>query len=140
KDIALMAEKIRPLGQKWLDEFASAYLALNDKQYLPEIEHKIVLAAKADSEENEQRKISADEQQKAYLQEQERLADARRAKAELWRDRVWGNRKSKIRTIIMGVMVCLLIAFIVGGFLARRGAEQSKIARTALFFEAVKHN
>lgn len=44
-DIASIADKIRPFGQKWLDEFASSYLALNDKQYLPEIEHKITIAA-----------------------------------------------------------------------------------------------
>ena len=46
KEISAIAEKLRPLGQKWLDEFASSYLALNDKTYLPEIEKKILLLLK----------------------------------------------------------------------------------------------
>jgi hypothetical protein len=44
--IALVAEKLKPLGQRWVDEFASSYLALNDKSYLPQLVHKIIAAAK----------------------------------------------------------------------------------------------
>lgn len=58
-DIASIADKIRPFGQKWLDEFASSYLALNDKQYLPEIEHKITAAATREKEEKEQAALAA---------------------------------------------------------------------------------
>ena len=47
-----VVKKIRSeLGSKWEDEFASSYLALNDKQYLPEMIRKIMADAKADDEE-----------------------------------------------------------------------------------------
>jgi hypothetical protein len=49
-DIANAEARLRPLGQKWLDEFARAYLVLNDKRYLPNIFHKIVQAAQAEAE------------------------------------------------------------------------------------------
>ena len=47
-DIARIAERIRPLGERWLDELARAYLALNDKQYLSRIEEKIRADARAE--------------------------------------------------------------------------------------------
>jgi hypothetical protein len=49
-DIAMAEARLRPLGQKWLDEFARAYLALNDKRYLPNIFQKIVQAARAEED------------------------------------------------------------------------------------------
>ena len=98
RDIALIADKLRPLGQKWMDEFASSYLALNDKQYLLEIENKIIVAARKEAEEKEQNAIAVakaeaqrkeqlrirteqqkkayEEQQKARLKEQERRSQA----------------------------------------------------------------
>jgi hypothetical protein len=45
-DIAMVAEKLRPLGEKWVDEFARSYLLLNDKKYLLSIVQKIIKAAK----------------------------------------------------------------------------------------------
>ncbi len=47
-DIARFADKIRPLGQKWEDQFASAYLALNDKAYLEPIARKLHQQASAE--------------------------------------------------------------------------------------------
>jgi ankyrin repeat protein len=140
KDIALIAERLQPLGQKWLDEFASSYLALNDKQYLPSIEQKIVAAAKVEAEENEQAKIRLEEKRKASLQEQERLALERKRKLQLRRERLWGNRRAKIRTITTGSAVFLVVALITGGVLVRRNAEQHKVARTALFLQAVNRD
>jgi hypothetical protein len=54
--IAEIARKLRPLGQKWLDEFAASYLAINDKSYLPAIVQKIIAKAKAESAELERKK------------------------------------------------------------------------------------
>ncbi len=42
----------RAYGQKYVDEFAAAYLALNDKDYLPAILRKIVASASRDSGQN----------------------------------------------------------------------------------------
>jgi hypothetical protein len=47
-ELARVAGRISPLGQKWLDELAHAYLVLNDKKYLHKIEEKIYAAALAE--------------------------------------------------------------------------------------------
>lgn len=88
-DIALIADKIRPFGQKWVDEFASSYLALNDKKYLSDIEQKITSAAKkeieykkqqelalakAEAERREQIRIRDEEYREQLLKEKERRA------------------------------------------------------------------
>jgi hypothetical protein len=49
--LAAIAEKLLPLGQKWVDEFAASYLAINDKGYLPSIVSKIISDAKKEDEE-----------------------------------------------------------------------------------------
>jgi hypothetical protein len=61
KDIALVANNLKPHGNKWVDEFALCYLALNDKTYLSQIEQKLITAAKAEAEEKEQQRIKAAE-------------------------------------------------------------------------------
>jgi hypothetical protein len=48
-DIARIEAALKPYGQKYIDQFAAAYLALNDKQYLPIIIQKIIATAKQDS-------------------------------------------------------------------------------------------
>ena len=48
-ELAIVAGRISPLGQKWLDEFAHAYLTLNDKKYLQKIEEKIFADARAET-------------------------------------------------------------------------------------------
>lgn len=47
-DIARIVKTLSPFGQKYVDELATAYLALNDKAYLPMIIQKILATAKAD--------------------------------------------------------------------------------------------
>jgi hypothetical protein len=42
EEVAAAAAEVRPLGQKWLDELAAAYLTLSDKTHLPSIVFKIV--------------------------------------------------------------------------------------------------
>lgn len=78
-----------------------------------------------------------DEQRKAALLEKERLAQERKKQIQLWRDRLWGNRRAKIRSLTTGG-AALLFAVIVGVILIRRDAEQrARVARTALFLQAV---
>ena len=108
KDIALMAEKLQPLGQKWLDEFASSYLVLNDKTYLPEIERKIVAAARSEAEQNKRQRIYAEEQRRAQVELWRNRIRATKKKLQLWRDRIWGNRQRKLLTVTCGVVVVLL--------------------------------
>jgi hypothetical protein len=54
-ELAIVADKLRPLGQKWVDEFAAAYLAINEKSYLPSIISKIIADARKE-DERQQRK------------------------------------------------------------------------------------
>lgn len=116
KDIALMAEKLRPLGQKWLDEFASSYLVLNDKRYLPDIEQKITAAAKFEAEESERLKeqwrAREEEQQRVRFQEQARLAEERRKQLELWRDRIWGSKHKRMLTTSITSLIVLTLVLI----------------------------
>ena len=51
-DISRLANVLESYGQKYVDEFAAAYLALNDKDYLPAILRKIVASASRDSGQN----------------------------------------------------------------------------------------
>jgi len=50
--ISRLAKVLESYGQKYVDEFAAAYLALNDKDYLPAILRKIVASASRDSGQN----------------------------------------------------------------------------------------
>lgn len=52
-EIAIVTDKLRPLGQKWLDEFAASYLAINDKNYLPSIVQKLIRDARSEYERNQ---------------------------------------------------------------------------------------
>jgi len=129
KDIASMAEKLRPLGQKWLDEFAFAFLALNDKQYLPSIEQKIMSAAKAEAEEKERLRRYWEEEKKAVSaaeirqaqerkEQQERLAEARRKEIDLWRNRLW-----KHKAVVGGILSSLVVG---GGYWYYQKLEAEK--------------
>jgi len=46
-DIAQVEKRLKVLGQQWVDKFAKAYLAINDKSYLPMILNKIVGEARS---------------------------------------------------------------------------------------------
>lgn len=48
-DIARIAAVLKPYGAKYTDQFASAYLAINDKNYLAVIVQKIIATAKQDA-------------------------------------------------------------------------------------------
>ena len=45
-EIAKVANKLRELGDEWVDEFAKSYLAINDKSYLPTIVNQIIVDAR----------------------------------------------------------------------------------------------
>ena len=48
-DIKRIVDALTPFGQKYVDEFARAFMALNDKSYLPQIIENILATAKADA-------------------------------------------------------------------------------------------
>lgn len=50
--LALVAEKLAQLGNKWVDEFARSYMILGDKQYLPNIVNRIIAQAREEEERN----------------------------------------------------------------------------------------
>ena len=51
-DIWRLAKALEPYGQKYVDEFAAAYLAVNDKDHLPMILRQIIASARGDSAQN----------------------------------------------------------------------------------------
>jgi hypothetical protein len=48
-DIKRIYDALVPFGRKYVDEFAQAFMALNDKNYLPQIVEQIVATAKSDA-------------------------------------------------------------------------------------------
>jgi hypothetical protein len=48
-DISRVVSALSPYGQKYIDQLATGYLALNDKDYLPMIVQKILATAKEDA-------------------------------------------------------------------------------------------
>lgn len=91
KDLSAAAARIRPFGDKWLDEFAAAFLALNDKQYLSEIVDRILSRAEVERDK-------ASERAEAEKRDRERLEQLRRERRALWRQRLWGSTPRKIAT------------------------------------------
>ena len=51
-DISRLVTVLAPYGQKYVDELAAAYLALNDKDHLPTILRQIIASATRDSHQN----------------------------------------------------------------------------------------
>jgi hypothetical protein len=51
-DIWRLANALEPYGQQYVDEFAAAYLAVNDKDHLPMILRQIIASARRDSAQN----------------------------------------------------------------------------------------
>jgi hypothetical protein len=48
-DVKRIADALAPYGTKYLDQFAEAFLAINDKNYLPQIVQTILETAKSDA-------------------------------------------------------------------------------------------
>jgi hypothetical protein len=51
-DIAKIEATLRPLGVKYVDQFADGYLALGDKTYIPNIAQKVFETARQDEAES----------------------------------------------------------------------------------------
>jgi len=51
-DISRLVTVLAPYGEKYVDELAAAYLALNDKDHLPMILRQIIASARRDSHQN----------------------------------------------------------------------------------------
>lgn len=137
EDIASVAARLRPLGERWLDDFASSYLALNDKQYLPAIEQKIVSAAKAEIDKNARTQqdaaIRLEKQRQTHREEQRRLAEARRIRYALWRDWTWGTTGRKVVTVLSGVVVVVIATTVAYAYYhAQLQAEADKTIQTVM--------
>jgi len=144
RDIALVVDRLLPFGQKWVDEFASSYLVLNDKQYISEIEEKILAAAKEEAMREEQR-IAAIE--KEALKEKQRIAAILKEKEEE-NERIKNLSKEQENTrsaygqerivannnipVIVGILSLIVIVTVVGIVLWQKNLsieeEKSRIA------------
>lgn len=74
-EISTAASKIAPLGPKWLDHMASAYMALQDKSYLQSIVEKI--QERAALEESEMARLASEEAEKRRVRQRKEEEDQR---------------------------------------------------------------
>jgi HJR/Mrr/RecB family endonuclease len=51
--LGMVVDKLRPLGQKWVDKFAVSYLATNDRSHLPTLVSKIIAEARKEFEKGD---------------------------------------------------------------------------------------
>ena len=120
QQIGEIASKLQPYGQKWVDEFASSYLALNDKRYLPDILKKIAEDAAVEEEEKKSEKLRR-EAELLELQRVESAALARREQERLASAREQERRIAAAKQIIWGTpirlvaLVTLVSTIILGG-------------------------
>ncbi len=111
QDIANEAEKLRPLGDKWVDEFARAYLVLNDKQYLPGIVRKIISDAKIEDDERQrwqQQEYQKQEEQKREKQERDQRTSTSGQKQEAapaHKKSSAGRTSGIILSVLVGVFI-----------------------------------
>jgi Ankyrin repeats (3 copies)/Inhibitor of vertebrate lysozyme (Ivy) len=140
KNIAMAADQIRPLGQAWLDEFAAAFLALNDKQYIPEILERIRTRAQAENARHAAERAKLAEWAETERQALAHEAQERKERRELWRRRLWGTTLMKVGTLAAATLILLLVALVIGSVIAHKAAEERKMARTALLSDAVRRD
>jgi hypothetical protein len=58
EDVSRAVQRVQVFGGKWVDQLASSYLSLNDKQYLDTVTNKIIESAEREKELEAQIKIS----------------------------------------------------------------------------------
>jgi len=51
--LATVANKLGPLGQKWVNKFAAEYLAINDRNHLPTLVSEIIADARKEFEQQQ---------------------------------------------------------------------------------------
>jgi uncharacterized protein YecT (DUF1311 family) len=105
-EVAGIASEISPLGPRWTDEFAAAYLTLNDPKYLPEIAARVREKALAEQAAEEERERKA----RALAEEQARQEVARKAETERRRSEIY----QRIKEVVAGSPVRILITVGIG--------------------------
>ena len=115
-EVAAAAEKLRPLGAKWVDEFAQAYLVLNDKTYLPDLVNKISAKARIEASKRAKAKARHERLLRAHKEERRRRQEARIELLKKLKKLVWGTRARQIAAfgglaLLLGAvaMFCYLI-------------------------------
>jgi hypothetical protein len=86
-EIARIEAILRPHGQKYIDQLATAYLTLNDKNKLPDIIKKIVETAKRDSAEA----AAAEEQRRNRFSDPAYVLQFAKEKFDRLASRPYGN-------------------------------------------------
>ena len=139
-DVAAAADRIRPFGQRWIDELASSYLALNDKGYLKQIADKIhdaarleleqrkrkpISLAKSTEHEDERERTRAAEQQEAFLPERERRLQHREERRLVWHDRL---NKHRVALVASGITIVVAIGAAITVWVMHGRFEQKQVS------------
>jgi hypothetical protein len=121
-EIATAADQIKPLGQIWMDEFASAYLVLNDKKYLLDIAAKIVSRAEIARTEAATEAQRVADTEKAAADERARIESERRAKTATLTGFFWGTAERRIVVIVIAI---LLLLALLGSMVSSNSPQQN---------------
>jgi uncharacterized protein len=113
-DISVAADKVRPLGTRWMDEFAAGFLVLNDKSYLPSIVESILKRAEQERDERAAAAARTAEQQAAAARKKEEELAAQREQYERWRNFFWGTPERKIVTSVAATVALVVFLMWLG--------------------------
>jgi hypothetical protein len=122
QDIALIAEKLWPLGDKWIDEFARAYLVLNDKQYLPNITKKIIDDARKENElrQQQEEKLAAARQPSNEQERSGTVPNEEKSTSAAQRKHTPRGLSILLICLVLGVAGLTWVGFFVSAELPRR--------------------
>lgn len=134
QEIKAAAEPLRSLDPRWMDEFAAAYMALNEKQYLAQIVQRILERASVEQAEKERLKKIAQQQTEAARvrelerrtaeeQARQRSRQVRQQKIALLLNAFWGTKRRKILAIGVGFTGLVVVGVLTNRTLFVRSSD-----------------
>lgn len=112
EEIAAIVEEVRPLGDKWVDEFASSYMALNDKKYIPEIILRVTARANSEAEAQAEAREELARHQRQREEELQRERERRAEQLRALKASLWGSRDRQIATTCISITAIAGVIFL----------------------------
>jgi len=105
------------------------HVAEDGKRFCPKCGESLAEAARIEAEKLEQARLLLEEERKAALLDQEQPAEIRPPQRELWRQRLWDDRRGRLLSIL--VLIALTIGPILGGvYHARQLRNRAEATRS----------
>jgi|HubBroStandDraft_5_1064220.scaffolds.fasta_scaffold47757_1 uncharacterized protein YecT (DUF1311 family) len=128
-DIAAAAQQLRGQDPKWIDELASAYLTLNDKNYLPGILARISQGIGAEAAERSAARAREEERKRAAEQERLRIELENRERRARFVAAIWGTRERRILTVGVCVLAIVLVILLISMIAAHSSAGSQSVTQ-----------